>query len=125
MAVEFFVSKFPHLFQDMDIGILAEQLMSYQVLPDIVIQVSVKTDVGLDPDDPYHVDALWAYLNSRRVPGTNRPEFDQLFKVASAILTPMLVRIEYSSSKARTKHQAEVHSYSKALCHLSLPLKLI
>ena len=87
MAVEFFVSKFPHLFQDMDMDKLAEQFMAYQVLPATDIPISVKTDLGLDPDNPYHADALWAYLNSRRVPGTNRPEFDLLFKIASAVLT--------------------------------------
>ena len=71
----------------MDTDILAEQFMAFQVLPGTAIPMSVKTDVGLDPDDPYHADCLWVYLNSRRVPGTNRPEFDLLFKVASVVLT--------------------------------------
>lgn len=87
MEVEFFVNKFPHLFQDMDMDILAEQFMAYQVLPDAAIPLHVKTDVGLDPNDPYRVDTLWAYLGSRRVPGTNRPEFELLFKVATTVLT--------------------------------------
>lgn len=50
--------------------------MSYQTLPDVAVPLAVKTDVGLGPEDPYRVDALWAYLGSRREPGTNRFEFD-------------------------------------------------
>ena len=71
----------------MNLDIPAEQFMAYQVLPGTAIPISVKTDMGLDSDDPYHADTLWAYLNSRRIPETNCPEFDLLFKVASAVLT--------------------------------------
>ena len=87
MAVECFICNFPYLFQDIDVNILAEQFMAYQVLPDDVVPLSVKTDVGLDPEDPHRANALWTCLGSRREPGTNCPEFDQLFKVATAILT--------------------------------------
>lgn len=57
-------------------NILAKQFMVYQVLPDDDIPLSVKRDVGLDPEDSHCVDALWAYLGSRWEPGTNRPQFD-------------------------------------------------
>lgn len=87
MAVEFFVCKFPHLFQNIDMDILAEQFLAYQVLPDDAIPSSVKRDMDLNPEDPLRVDALWTYLNSRRAPGTHQPEFDQLFKVAASVLT--------------------------------------
>ncbi len=85
--VECFTTTFSHLFQDIDMNILAEQFMAYQVLPDDAVPVSVKTDVGLDPEDPHRADALWAYLGSRREPGTNQLEFGQLFEVAKAVLT--------------------------------------
>lgn len=87
MAVEFFVCRFPHLFQNIDMDILAEQFMAFQVLPDDAIPTSVKRDIDLNPEDPLRVDAVWTYLNSRREPGTHRPEFDQLFKVAASVLT--------------------------------------
>ena len=86
-AVEYFIFSFPHLFHGYDLDLLSEQFMSYQTLPDDAVPLAVKTDVGLGPEDPYRVDALWAYLGSRREPGTNRFEFDQLLKVATAILT--------------------------------------
>ena len=87
MAVEFFICRFPNLFQDVDADRLAEQFMAYQVLPDDAIPLSVKTDAGLGPEDPHRVDALWTYLSCRREPGTNRPEFDLLFNVAKAVCT--------------------------------------
>ena len=82
MVVEFFVCTFPLSFQNIDMDVLAEQFMAYQVLPDDAIPSSVKTDMDLKAEDPLrvHVYALWPYLNSRQEPGTHRPEFDQLFK---------------------------------------------
>ena len=65
MAVEFFVYRFPHLFQNIDMDRLAEQFMAYQVLPDDAIPSSVKTDMDLNPEDLLRADALWTYLNSR------------------------------------------------------------
>ena len=82
-----FIFNFPNLFHGFDLDNLAEQFMGYQVLSDDAVPLAVKTDVGLGPEDPHRVDALWAYLGSRREPGTNRFEFDQLFKVARVILT--------------------------------------
>lgn len=87
MAVEYFTHKFPHLFHNMDVDLLAEQFMAYQILPDDAIPASVKTDAGLAPGDQHQADALWAYLATRKEPGTNQYEFDLLFKVASAVLT--------------------------------------
>ena len=87
MAIEFFLCRFSHLFQNIDMDDLAEQFMAYQVLPDDALLSSVKTAMNLNAEDPLHVDALWTYLNSRREPGTHRPESDQLFKVAASVLT--------------------------------------
>ena len=69
-AVEFFVYKFLHLFQDMNMDRLSEQFIAYQVF-----SIVCKTYVGLEPDNSYRVDDLWAYLNSRWIPGTNLPVF--------------------------------------------------
>ena len=50
MAVESFVSKFPYLFQGMDVDILAEQFLAYQVLPGTDIPISVKRNLhGFGP----------------------------------------------------------------------------
>ena len=87
MSVEYFVCRFPYLFEGMDMDLLAEQFSSYQVLPDCSVPDVVKTDIGLSPDDPHQVDALWSYLATRRVPGSNKAEFGLLCKVATAIMT--------------------------------------
>ena len=128
MTVEFFICRFPNLFQDVDADRLAEQFMAYQVLPDDAIPLSVKTDAGLGPEDPHHVDTLWTYLSCRREPGTNRLEFDLVFNVAKAVCT-----IPHSNAgeetifslATRIRHQLEVLYYLRALSHLSLQLKHI
>ena len=72
MAVEYFISNFPHLFQDIDVNLLAEQFIAYQVLPDDAVPLSVKTDLGLKPDDPHRVDALWGWLLGLQVSTRNK-----------------------------------------------------
>ena len=128
MAVEFFFYKFSDLFQNMYMDKLSEQFIAYQVLSDTDILLSVKTDVGLEPDDSYRVDVLWAYLNSMRYLEQiflYSIYFLKLLLLSSPYRTLMPARNEFSISLTRTKHQVEVHSYLRALCHLSLPLKLI
>ena len=63
--MEFFICNSLHLFQDIDVNILAEQFLAYQVLPDDAVPLSFKTDVSLNPEDPHRADTLW---NSRREP---------------------------------------------------------
>ena len=85
-AAEFFVYKFLYLFQDMNMNRLSEQFIAYQVLSDTDILLPVKTYVGLEPDDPYRVDDLWAYWT----PGEYLKQiclyFELLFKVTAAVL---------------------------------------
>lgn len=52
------IKKFPHLFPNMDMNNLVEQFMAYRVLSDTDIPISVKTDVGIQLEYPYYVDAL-------------------------------------------------------------------
>ena len=64
-----------------------EQFLTYQLLVEEDIPTSVKESVGLEAEDPYRVDVLWAYLEDVKKPGTRENEFDLLFKVAEVIMT--------------------------------------
>ena len=124
MVVEFF---YLYLFQDIDVNILAEQFMAYQVLPDDAV---LKTDVGLNPKDLHRADALWTYLGSRREPGTNRPEFDQLFKVAIAVLTiphsnageERIVSLNKTSARSSLLLEGTLSSIVTIKTHITDPL---
>ena len=109
-----FIFNFPNLFHGFDLDNLAEQFMGYQVLSDDAVPLTVKTDVGLGPEDPHRVDALWAYLGSRREPGTNRLSLISYLRwqeLSSQYLIIMLRKREYSPSLTRIKHLPEVRYY--------------
>lgn len=83
-SVEYFVHRYSEIFSGMDKERLNEQFLSYQLLRDEDIPEAVKE---ITSDDLYRVDALWGFLRDVKAPGTNRSEYDLLFKVAEAVMT--------------------------------------
>ena len=63
---------------------LNEQYITFQTLVVEDIPKLVKENAGLQPEDPY---LLWTQLKEIKKPGTNKGEFDLLFKVAEAVMT--------------------------------------
>lgn len=88
MSVEYFVTKYPKVFSDIDLQRLNEQFLNYQLLLKEDIPTEVKKLAKDVEDDPYyHVDILWGYLKGVKTPGTNSLEFDLLFRVAEVVMT--------------------------------------
>ena len=83
-SVEYFISRYPSFFENLNMDLVNEQFLSYQIMSEEDIPHSLKDD----PDGgACNVDKLWGYLKNLKRPGTNSFEFDLLFKVANVILT--------------------------------------
>ena len=51
----------------------------------------------------YRIDILWYYLNELKVPGTQKPKFGQLFKLAKVVLTIVHSNAEEESLFSRVR----------------------
>ena len=86
-SVEFFVHRYPQLFDGISMDQLQEQFLNYQLLKEEEIPKNIKERAGLKSEDPFRVDHLWGYLRVVKTPGTNSLKFDLLFRVAEAVMT--------------------------------------
>ena len=86
-SVEYFIHRLPHVFPAMDIDLLHEQFLDYQLLMLEDIARIVKEAAGLQDENPFRVDFLWGYLRGVKKRGTNSNKLDLLFKVAEVVMT--------------------------------------
>lgn len=86
-SVHFFVYKYPLLLSNINMDLLCEQFLSYQVLTRDDIPNDLHATLGLSEDSYVNVDALWGYLGQLKKPGSNEKEYSQLFRVAEVVLT--------------------------------------
>lgn len=86
-SVEYFVLRYPQILQGINIDVLNEQFLNYQLIEEKDITTYVKESAGLTEEEPYRVDILWGYLKTIKKPGTNVFEYEQLFKVAEVVLS--------------------------------------
>lgn len=86
-SVESFVHRVSHVFSAMDIDLLHEQFLDYQLLMPKHIPKTVKEAAGLQDENLLHVAVFWGYLRGVNKPGTNSNNFDLLLKVAEAVMT--------------------------------------
>ena len=86
-SVEYFLRRYPCIFTDFDIDKVNDEFLSYQTMVREDIPEEFRKSIGLVPDKYYHVDLFWGYLKSMKKPGTNVLEFENLFKIANAVLT--------------------------------------
>ena len=61
LSVEYFVLKYPKVFESINMDELNEQFLNYPMLSDDQIPKKVKEGIGLEYDDPYRIDVLWAF----------------------------------------------------------------
>ena len=86
-SVEYFLRRYPCIFTDFDIDKVNDEFLSYQTMVKEDIPEEFRKSIGLVPDEYYHVDLFWGYLKSMKKTGTNVLEFENLFKIANAVLT--------------------------------------
>ena len=76
----------------------------------------------------YRIDILRCYLNEFKVPGTQKPKFGQLFKLAKAVLTIVHSNAEEESLFSRVRKNMTPQRASLSLdgapCLASLPFSL-
>ena len=84
-SVDYFIHRFPNIFQSVDMDKLNEQFLNYQLLMPGDIPAFIREKA--EENDHYRIDDLWGYLKGVKKPGTNISEFDQLFKVAEVVLS--------------------------------------
>jgi hypothetical protein len=83
-SVEYFISRFPSILGHLNMDLVNDQFLNYQIMREEDIPDSLKDDLD---GGPCKVDKLWGYLKDIKKPGTNSFEFDLLFKVANVVLT--------------------------------------
>jgi len=72
----------------MNIVKLNDQFIAYQLLVTEEVIQAVRQKSGLqNEEDVHHIDDLWSYLATLKIPGTNEREFDLLVKVAQCVMT--------------------------------------
>lgn len=85
-SVEYFLRRYPYILSEIDIDSVNEEFLSYQTMVEEDIPEKVRESVGLTPDQYHRVDLLWGYLRTVKKPGTNTPEFGNLFKLHKLFL---------------------------------------
>lgn len=89
-SVEFFVGSYPDILKNINMDKLNEQFICYQTIDENDIPETIKASCCISDDENgklCRMDVMWSYLKGFKVPGTNEPMLDLLFKVAEVILT--------------------------------------
>ena len=81
-SVEYFVHTFPNALDKMNMDMLNEEYVDYQLLSVEDLTSSLRYQ-----DNPHRVDYLWVYLRGVKEHGTNVFAFGQLFRVAEVVMT--------------------------------------
>lgn len=97
-SVEYFIYTYPHIFPDMNLDMLMEQYLEYQLLsddeiPESIMEEASTSNVDREVEQAHtehghcRVDIIWGFLRTVKKPGTSEFQFDLLFKVAEAVMT--------------------------------------